>query len=154
MNLVLVGLSHKTAPVNIREKLHFPEPQLPEALELLRSQYEVQESMILSTCNRVEVLAQTDDSPEGVQQVRDFICNFHKVSYDTLQQFLYDFTQIDAVRHVFRVASSLDSMVLGEPQILGQVKSAFTTAQSVRDHRCYAQPADEPRLLCGQTCPL
>jgi len=129
MNLVVVGLSHKTAPVNIREKLHFPELRLPEALELLRSQYEVQESMILSTCNRVEVLAQTADSPEGVRQVKDFICNFHKIPYDTLHQFLYDFTQIDAVRHVFRVASSLDSMVLGEPQILGQVKTAFTTAQ-------------------------
>ena len=130
MNLVLVGLSHKTAPVNIREKLHFPEPQLLEALELLRTRYDAQESMILSTCNRVEVLAQTSDSPEAVRQVKDFICNFHKVPYDTLQQFLYDFTQIDVVRHVFRVASSLDSMVLGEPQILGQVKTAFNTAQS------------------------
>ena len=129
MNLVVVGLSHKTAPVNIREKLHFPELRLPEALELLRSRYEIQESMILSTCNRVEVLAQTADSPGGVRQVKDFICNFHNISYDSLHQFLYDFTQIDAVRHVFRVASSLDSMVLGEPQILGQVKTAFTTAQ-------------------------
>ncbi|MCI0422662.1 MAG: glutamyl-tRNA reductase [Acidobacteria bacterium] len=114
-----------------REKLHFPERQLPEALELLRSRYEVQESMILSTCNRVEVLAQTSNLPEGVRRVRDFICSFHKVSYDTLREFLYDFTQIDAVRHVFRVAASLDSMVLGEPQILGQVKNAFTTAQNV-----------------------
>ena len=129
MNLVLVGLSHKTAPVSIREKLHFPEPQLPEALELLRTRYDARESMILSTCNRVEVLAQTSDSPEGVRQVKDFICNFHRVPYDTLQQFFYDFTQIDVVRHVFRVAASLDSMVLGEPQILGQVKTAFTTAQ-------------------------
>ena len=73
MNLVLVGLSHKTAPVNIREKLHFPEPQLLEALDLLRTRYDAQESMILSTCNRVEVLAQTSDSPEGVRQVKDFI---------------------------------------------------------------------------------
>ncbi|MBM3802049.1 MAG: glutamyl-tRNA reductase [Acidimicrobiia bacterium] len=130
MNLVLVGLSHKTAPVHIRERLHFPEPQLPQALELLRTRYEVRESMILSTCNRVEVLAQTAESPDGVHQLRDFICSFHKVPYDSLRDFLYDFTQLDAVRHVFRVAASLDSMVLGEPQILGQVKTAFTTAQN------------------------
>ena len=68
--------------------------------------------------------------PKECARLQDFICNFHKVPYDTLHQFLYDFTQIDVVRHVFRVAASLDSMVLGEPQILGQVKTAFTTAQN------------------------
>lgn len=130
MNVVVVGVSHRTAPVNIREKLHFPEPKLPEALGLLRSRYEFPESMILSTCNRVEVLAQAPDPAEGVRQVKDFICSFHQMPYESLQRFLYDFTQVDAVRHVFRVAASLDSMVLGEPQILGQVKSAFSTAQS------------------------
>jgi glutamyl-tRNA reductase len=130
MNIVLVGVSHRTAPVNIRERVHFPEPKLVQALELLRSRYELAEGMILSTCNRVEVLAHTPDPPEGVRQVKDFICNFHQVPYETLQKFLYDFMQVDAVRHVFRVAASLDSMVLGEPQILGQVKNAFNTAQS------------------------
>jgi glutamyl-tRNA reductase len=130
MNVVLVGLSHKTAPVTIREKLHFAEPRVPEALELLRSRYDVRESMILSTCNRVEVLAHSSDPAEGVRQVKDFLCNFHQLPYETLQKFLYDFTQVEAVRHVFRVAASLDSMVLGEPQILGQVKNAFSTAQN------------------------
>jgi glutamyl-tRNA reductase len=130
MNVVLVGVSHKTAPVDIREKLHFPEPRLPEALQLLRSQYEFQQSMILSTCNRVEVLIHAADTAAGVRQVKDFICDFHQLPHESLQKFLYDFTHVDAVRHVFRVASSLDSMVLGEPQILGQVKNAFTTAQN------------------------
>jgi len=130
MNVVLVGVSHKTAPVNIRERLHFAEPRLSEALELLRARYEFPESMILSTCNRVEILANCPDPPEGVKQVRDFICDFHQVPQESFKKFLYDFTQGDAVRHVFRVASSLDSMVLGEPQILGQVKNAFSAAQS------------------------
>jgi glutamyl-tRNA reductase len=130
MNVVLVGVSHKTAPVNIREKLHFSEPKVPEALEMLRSRYDFRESMILSTCNRVEVLAHSGDPAEGVRQVKDFICDFHQIPQEALQKFVYDFTQVDAVRHVFRVAASLDSMVLGEPQILGQVKNAFTTAQN------------------------
>jgi glutamyl-tRNA reductase len=131
MNVVLVGVSHKTAPVNIREKLHFPEPKLPEALSLLSSHYEFPESMILSTCNRVEVLAYAPEPPQAVRRVKEFLCSFHQISYDTLREFLYDFTESEAVRHIFRVAASLDSMVLGEPQILGQVKTAFSTAQNV-----------------------
>ena len=86
MNLVLVGTSHRTAPVNIREKLHFPEPRLHEALQLLKSAYDLQESMILSTCNRVEVLAHAPDTTLGVHQVRDFICEFHQLKYDSLQE--------------------------------------------------------------------
>src|SRR5262249_45700034 len=83
-----------------------------------------------STCNRVEVLVSTSDIPDGVRQVKNFISDFHQLSEDFLQKFLYDFTRVDAVKHIFRVASSLDSMVLGEPQILGQVKNAFSQAQS------------------------
>ncbi len=130
MNVALVGVSHKTAPVNIRERLHFPDLRLPEALSLLCSRYEFPESMILSTCNRVEVVTYAADPPEAVRKIRDFLCSFHQVPYETMREFLYDFTQVDAVRHIFRVAASLDSMVLGEPQILGQVKTAFSTAQS------------------------
>ncbi len=130
MNVFLVGVSHKTAPVEVREKLHFPEQRLHEALHALRSEYALEESMILSTCNRVEVLAHTQDPHEGVQKVKDFLCRFHQVQHEFLQKFLYALSQADAVRHVFRVASSLDSMVVGEPQILGQVKDAFSFAQS------------------------
>jgi glutamyl-tRNA reductase len=130
MNLVLVGVSHKTAPVEIREKLFFPEPKLQQALQQLTSGYALEESMILSTCNRVEVLAHAQDIGEGIHRIKEFICHYHRLQHDTVQKFLYDFTQVDAVRHIFRVASSLDSMVLGEPQILGQVKNAFTFAQT------------------------
>jgi len=130
MNLVLVGISHKTAPVEVREKLVIPEPRLKEALVALKSSHGLEEGMILSTCNRVEVLVSTSDIPDGVRQVKNFISDFHQLSQDFLQKFLYDFTRVDAVKHIFRVASSLDSMVLGEPQILGQVKNAFNQAQS------------------------
>jgi glutamyl-tRNA reductase len=130
MNLALVGVSHKTAPIEIREKLYFPEPQLQDALQELKSDYDLDESMILSTCNRVEVLVNTANRSDGARQVKDFICDFHRLPYDLLREFLYDFEQVDAIRHVFRVASSLDSMVLGEPQILGQVKNAFVSAQT------------------------
>jgi glutamyl-tRNA reductase len=130
MNLVLVGISHKTAPVEVREKLVIPEPRLKEALVALKSGHGLEEGMILSTCNRVEVLVSTSDIPDGVRQVKNFISDFHQLSEDFLQKFLYDFTRVDAIKHIFRVASSLDSMVLGEPQILGQVKNAFSQAQS------------------------
>ena len=130
MNLVLVGVSHKTAPVEVRERLCFPEPKLREALQELKSRYDHEEGMILSTCNRVEVLVNTTNLDDGVRQVKDFLCDFHQLRYDFLKKFLYDFTQMEAIRHIFRVASSLDSMVLGEPQILGQVKNAFNCAQT------------------------
>ena len=131
MNLVLVGASHKSAPVEVRERLYFPEARLPEALQELRSQYCFEESMILSTCNRVEVLVHGSQSDDAIQRARDFLCRFHQLGIEQIQNHLYDYTQVDAVHHIFRVASSLDSMVLGEPQILGQVKSAFQTAQAV-----------------------
>jgi glutamyl-tRNA reductase len=130
MNVVLVGVSHKTAPIDIREKLHFPEPRLGEALNQLRTQFGFEESLILSTCNRVELLAETPIPDEGLQQLKQFIFQFHQVQPDHFERFLYSYSQTEAVRHIFRVASSLDSMVLGEPQILGQVKTAFTHAQS------------------------
>ena len=128
MSLLIVGLSHKTAPIDIREKLYFPETRLPDALENLISQSAISESLIISTCNRTEVLAHSPDINLGIHLVTDFLSVFHGQPKEVIQNFLYDFSHTDAVRHVFRVASSLDSMVLGEPQILGQVKNAFTLA--------------------------
>lgn len=129
MNVALVGVSHKTAPVDIREKLHFPEPRLGEALHQLRTQFGFEESLILSTCNRVELVAETSIPDEGLHQLKQFIYEFHQVQPDNFERFLYSYTQTEAVHHIFRVASSLDSMVLGEPQILGQIKNAFTLAK-------------------------
>ena len=131
MSLLLVGLSHRTAPVEIRERLHFPDSSLQDALRRLTSQSAIAESLILSTCNRTEVLAHSADAQRGVMLVRNFISDFHRQPERSLHPYLYDLTHSEVVRHVFRVASSLDSMVLGEPQILGQFKTAFSLARRI-----------------------
>jgi len=124
MQLSLVGLSHKTAPVEIRERLAFDDQDLGEALRSLVNREGVSGAMILSTCNRVEILAEApDDAP-----VREFLCSYHRVSSETMSNYLYTLRNNDVIRHVFRVASSLDSMIVGEPQILGQIKAAYRTA--------------------------
>ncbi len=130
MNLILVGASHKTTPVEVREKLFFPETRLSEALQSLRNRYSFEEGLILSTCNRVEVVADGLQVEEGIERAREFLCDFHQLDPLRIQSHLYTYKQSDVVRHLFRVASSLDSMVLGEPQILGQVKNAFHAAQA------------------------
>ena len=124
MQLALVGLSHKTAPVEIRERLAFSNDALRSALTSLVDRRRVNEAMILSTCNRVEVVAESPDD----RLIRDFICEFHQISHDSVSTHLYSYRNVEAIRHVFRVTASLDSMVIGEPQILGQVKEAFRIA--------------------------
>ncbi len=128
MNIVLAGLSHKTAPVAIREKISFPEEKLPEALKNLTSRKGVSEAVILSTCNRVEVIAITSHIQDGIDEIKKFIADFNGVPLDDLDNHLYSHTSEDGIRHTFRVASSLDSMVVGEPQILGQMKDAYQAA--------------------------
>jgi glutamyl-tRNA reductase len=124
MQLALVGLSHKTAPVEVRERLAFDNDALRLALKSLVGRRDVSEAMILSTCNRVEVVAESPDD----RLIREFLCEFHQISPDDLSKHLYSLRNADAIRHVFRVAASLDSMMVGEPQILGQVKEAFRIA--------------------------
>lgn len=124
MQLALVGLSHKTAPVEIRERLAFTEEAVRTALTSLVDRQDITEAMILSTCNRVEVVAESPDD----RLIRDFLCEFHRIPHESVSQHLYSFKNADAIRHVFRVASSLDSMMVGEPQILGQVKEAYRIA--------------------------
>jgi len=124
MQLALVGLSHKTAPVEVRERLAFSNDALRSALTSLVDRRRVNEAMILSTCNRVEVVAESPDD----RLIRDFICEFHQISHDSVSTHLYSYRNVEAIRHVFRVTASLDSMVIGEPQILGQVKEAFRIA--------------------------
>src|SRR5262252_1153274 len=124
MQLALVGLSHKTAPVEVRERLAFNNDALRLALKSLVGRQDVSEALILSTCNRVEVVAESADD----RLIREFLCDFHKISHDVVSKHLYSFRNADAIRHVFRVAASLDSMMLGEPQILGQVKEAYRIA--------------------------
>jgi glutamyl-tRNA reductase len=127
MNFQLIGVNHKTAPVEVRERFAVPDRQLPEALQQLMRVPGVGEGMILSTCNRVEVLIQTTN---GSTDLRKFIAQYFGLEPASYESHLYEYRQHDAVRHVFRVASSLDSMIVGEPQILGQVKEAYATARA------------------------
>jgi glutamyl-tRNA reductase len=128
MNILVVGLNHKTAPIEVREKVAFDGPKLNEAIDILKNSPVVKENIILSTCNRVEIYAGVPDINSGVESIKEFISDFHKVPKDLLDQSLYYHKGEDAIRHMYRVASSLDSMVVGEPQILGQLKDAYDSA--------------------------
>ncbi len=130
MNVFIVGLNHKIADVEVREKLAFNGPKLEEGLMRFRNLPEIQESMILSTCNRVELYAGVRDTHRASEATKAFLSEFHGIPRASMENALYIYDGIDAVRHIFRVASSLDSMVVGEPQILGQLKDAFDLALS------------------------
>ncbi|MZG30304.1 MAG: glutamyl-tRNA reductase [Nitrospinae bacterium] len=129
-NLVLVGVNHKTTPVEIREKLAFNQVKLEASLEQLVNRPEIAENIILSTCNRVEIYARVDNTDQGIQLLKDFICDYHGISRGSLDEYFYSYTDNQAVEHLFRVSASLDSMILGEAQILGQVKDAYSTARA------------------------
>ena len=129
MHLIVVGLSHKTAPVEIRERLAVPESRLGEALTRLCSYQGVKEGILLSTCNRVEVYSVVDDVDVGYGRIQEFLADTHlSLSSEQLTPHLYWHTGDRAIAHLFRVASSLDSMIIGESQILGQLKDAFEVA--------------------------
>ncbi|MFY9607933.1 MAG: glutamyl-tRNA reductase [Blastocatellia bacterium] len=129
MNIVLVGISHKTAPLEIRERLAFSELHLQDALGELVDQDSVDEGLIVSTCNRVELLASAPSGADrGLGRLMEFLCEFHSLDPGELNGHLYRHSDAEAVKHIFRVASSLDSMVVGESQILGQVKDAYQAA--------------------------
>jgi glutamyl-tRNA reductase len=131
MNIIIVGLNHKTAPVEVREQLAFSNELLGKALYEMGSCKGIDEGLILSTCNRVEVCAVVRDTDEGYKTLQQFLEHIHGDRYrGLLTSYFYFYETHEAIRHVFRVASSLDSMVLGEPQILGQIKDAFETAMT------------------------
>jgi glutamyl-tRNA reductase len=129
MKLLLTGLNHRTAPVEVRERIAFEEHALPAALASLRKCPGLIEGMILSTCNRVEISATVDDNSDAGLAVENFLAESRSVERAWVEPYLYRFDGSDAIRHLFRVASSLDSMVVGEPQILGQLKSAYAVAK-------------------------
>jgi glutamyl-tRNA reductase len=129
MHIVVVGLSHKTAPVEIREKLAVPESRMGEALTRLCSYQGVREGILLSTCNRVEVYAVVDEIEAGYGRIQEFLADAHlSLSSEQLTPHLYWHQGDRAISHLFRVAASLDSMIVGESQILGQIKDAFEAA--------------------------
>ncbi len=127
-DILLIGLNHKTAPVEVRECLGFTANAMDDALERLHMLPSVQEALLLSTCNRVEVLVTTADHERAVKEIIDFLADSNHLAPANFTDALYIHRGDDAVRHVFRVAASLDSMVVGEPQILGQLKDAYRRA--------------------------
>ena len=129
MHLIVVGLSHKTAPVEIREKLAVPDSRLGEAVSRLCTYPGVKEGLLLSTCNRVEAYAVVDEVESGYGSIQEFLADTHlALSSEQLTPHLYCHTGDRAMAHLFRVAASLDSMIIGESQILGQLKEAFDIA--------------------------
>jgi len=125
MNIVVVGLSHKTAPVEIREKVAFPPTAMDRPLREMLGLPDIVEGVIVSTCNRVEIYAASRMPEAAAVQLRHFLASFHGLDPTLLESHLYEHHGSEAIRHVFRVSSSLDSMVVGEPQILGQIKTAY-----------------------------
>jgi len=127
-SIVVIGLSHRTAPVEVRERFAFVESVLPEVLEKLKATGAASEAVILSTCNRVELYVATDMDPAAsFQRLRQFLLDFHKVPEPQSNE-LFTFAEPHSVEHLFKVASGLDSMVLGETEILGQLKKAYELA--------------------------
>ena len=127
LDIVLLGLNHKTAPIELRELLSFSKEEAVAVMEGLQKCPDINEVMLISTCNRVEVLLTTSNTINSVNFVKTHISEFKKVPISKFEDAFYTHDGEDAVRHIFRVASSLDSMMVGEPQILGQIKDAYLT---------------------------
>ena len=125
MHIAVLGLNHKTAPVELRERLAFQEEKLPQALDSLRRELKIPECVILSTCNRVELYTLLPKLDGHHGRLKEFLARFHRVEPNALGERLYWYREPTSVRHLFRVASGLESMVVGESEILGQVREAY-----------------------------
>lgn len=130
--IILFGLNHKTAPLELREKFAFSHEETIYALKKLHGLSTIRELLIYSTCNRVEMMITSHDKKQALSATRQFISEFKDIHVTNYSDYIYMHTGAEAVRHLFRVASSLDSMVVGEPQILGQVKEAYSTATKTK----------------------
>ena len=128
MTFQLIGVNHRTAPLEVRERFAISEAKLPAAVQQLAQHPGIEEAMIVSTCNRVELLAR---SRNGGSDLRSFLSQYFQMDATEFDKHLYEYADKDAIRHLFRVTSSLDSMVVGEPQVLGQVKEAYAVARAV-----------------------
>ena len=128
--VILVGLNYRTAPVEVRERISFPEEELNRYLQALQGLPSLIEGFILSTCNRVEICAAARDPVKGIDEIKGFFALQHHLPLSAFEDTLYVLQGEELVRHIFRVAASLDSMVVGEPQILGQIKEAYRTAHA------------------------
>ena len=126
MSLIALGINHQTAPVEIREKVTFAPEQMVDALKQATALEEVNEAVIVSTCNRTELYCEVGENYKN--SLIHWLSEFHSLDFNELNPYIYQHRDQQATRHLFRVASGLDSMVLGEPQILGQLKVAYDTA--------------------------
>ncbi len=135
MTVLALGINHKSASVALRERLAFTPERLPEALKTIRHETGCDEAVILSTCNRTEIYCFGEQTKSD--QLVIWLANFHKVPHVELSEHVYIHHDIEATRHLMRVASGLDSMILGEPQILGQVKQAYQQAKAVGTVQTY-----------------
>ncbi len=132
MNIVVVGLSHKTAPVGIREKLSIPEGKIEAAITQLKSYPHLDEVAIISTCNRLEIYAVAKETETGVQAIAQFLAEYGHIYLHELRRYLFVLLRQDALRHLMRVSAGLESLVLGEGQILAQVKTTHKLAQKYK----------------------
>ena len=128
MSLLVIGINHKTAPLAVRERVTFAPERMESALADALASTGIDEAAILSTCNRTEIFASAEQVEPAVARLRQWLCEYHGIQSDQLHDALYTLPERDALRHMMQVASGLDSMILGEPQILGQMKSAFAVA--------------------------
>ena len=128
MHLFLLGVSHRTAPVDLRERLDFSSGDLGTAVEALAHRHWTKNSVVLSTCNRSEIYVASQDVTRAEQDVIDFLTDYHQLPTDAFIPHVFTHADVAAAKHLFRVAAGLDSLVVGEPQILGQVKTAFQAA--------------------------
>ena len=130
MPIVVLGLSHRTAPPHVRDRHAFPSERVTEALGALRDYSAVREAAIVATCNRLEIYADVSDFEVGVGEIKDFLTTYRAMRVDDFDKYLYTLLGADAVVQLLRVASGLDSMLIGEAEIVAQVKEAFAAAQS------------------------
>ncbi|MHB8177518.1 MAG: glutamyl-tRNA reductase [Vulcanimicrobiaceae bacterium] len=158
MPILCLGLSHHTAPVDVRERHAFPAERMGEALTVLRTYDAVREAAMLATCGRLEIYAELDDYELGVEQIKAFLTQFRhgSVGYD-LESYLYTLLGREAIEHLFRVTTGLDSMLIGEAEILGQVKDAYVQAHQVGAlgaslHRLFGDAINAGKTARSKTC--
>ncbi len=131
MNFALVGTNYRYSPIQVREKLSFSKKRLKDALYFLSETSVLRGAVILSTCNRVEIYASVGDSKAGIREIEDFISRYHEIDKRKISPYLYICEGKEAMKHLISVACGLDSLILGESQILGQVESSFLEAESI-----------------------
>ena len=130
MSLIMVGTNHNHSPVEFRESIYFSKKNLQDSLDFLKERGILKGAVILSTCNRVELYASSDDPEEAIEEIKKLISLYHEIDINRFFPYLYIYNGIDALRHLFLVTCGLDSLILGESQILEQVKAALVESES------------------------